>query len=569
MVSKITVIALVAIVAAPILLGFGMNFETANTERYAPNDDPLNVTNLLAQGTTFDYVEADNYSLNANRFYTRNIPDSSHPTPGSYPTYQKTTTADSSLKYKYETGQYNGGETGHLYGTDTFSSFVHYQANFIYTSGFPTDKYLSANISYTSGGQTLTTHLDRVYSVIWESGEKRAYISTYADNAGNTGLISTVANATQIQYIVGSGPLYCTWQVHNVKNTGNTNIDINGGFKIPKDLTHWSLTNQVHNITMTLDLGSMVSDSVLYIGPLAINKTSAGRVYACNWDERLPGGVIPIHPTMTELYYDPVNTTDNCYQFTWDNASDTMKLDYVGQWPNRMGIAQSYLHYEIAYEPSNPDPVNIAFRSTAGNTIVQQNAFTLKNTAESPVIRMERALVKGFEYPVISDATYNPGTFRSNPGTTIMDITKYGTSITFGSNTYAVDNKDGTITLNGHKVPVNNLALTSHWNGARYDNAISGTVVSQSSTPATITFNGDWGASIETRSYDVTTVTETKWVPGQFSWDGVDTNFKLVGLMSSIAVFIGLSLYGRRSGARVLPLLVVCGGAALMFLVMI
>lgn len=574
MVSKTTAIALVVIIAAPILLGFGLNFETVEKEVYAPNNDPVDVTNLLTNGTAFDYVAADPYAMNSNIFYTQGYGDRS----GSYPTYVRTVSAESSIKYTFRQGGYNGEPTGASPGTDVFSNFIHYQVDFIYTAGFPTDKYLSANIYYTSNGQTLTQHVDRVYQAIWDSSDKIAWIAHYTDNTGQHTSISRITNATQIQYVIGSGPFYGNWQWHCVVATPNSlgwsnqNVDINGGFTLQRDLTNMQITNRMPSITFTIDLGSMAADSVLYIGPLAINKRANNEVYAANWDERITIGnndnVIPSQLTLTKLYYDPAHPSDNCYQFTWNNTEDTLKLDYVGQWPSRIGIAESYLHYEIAYKPSADDPSGLGFGSAAGSTINQQE-IPRPNTADFPKMRIDAALLRGFDYPVISDATYDPGVFKTNPGTTISGISKYGTSVTFGSNTYNVDKTDGTITLNGHKIPLNNMTFTSFWNDGAYDNAIGGTVISTTQAPAALTFTGDWSFGISTQSYGETTVTESKWIPGHFAWDGVDTDFKLVGFMASIAAFIGLSVWGRRSGAKVLPLLVVCGGAALMFLVMI
>ena len=65
MVSKIAVIALVAIVACPILLGYALNLEETTVTDYRPTDDSVNVTPLLQNGTEWSYADADPTQLNS------------------------------------------------------------------------------------------------------------------------------------------------------------------------------------------------------------------------------------------------------------------------------------------------------------------------------------------------------------------------------------------------------------------------------------------------------------------------------------------------------------------------
>ena len=55
MVSKMAVIAIVAIVAAPILTGYLMAFEDVERARYNP-DDTKNVTDLVMNDSTYTYL---------------------------------------------------------------------------------------------------------------------------------------------------------------------------------------------------------------------------------------------------------------------------------------------------------------------------------------------------------------------------------------------------------------------------------------------------------------------------------------------------------------------------------
>ena len=84
-----------------------------------------------------------------------------------------------------------------------------------------------------------------------------------------------------------------------------------------------------------------------------------------------------------------------------------------------------------------------------------------------------------------------------------------------------------------------------------------------------MTFVGKWAADITTSSMAASTYTKTEWTPGQFGWDGIDTNFLIVGMFTSLAAFIGLGIYARKHGGGVIPLMIVCGGAAVLFFTMI
>ena len=124
--------------------------------------------------------------------------------------------------------------------------------------------------------------------------------------------------------------------------------------------------------------------------------------------------------------------------------------------------------------------------------------------------------------------------------------------------------------IGNHKIPVKNMVLDSIPNASEgYDNRINGTVISTTPEPSTITFNGKWAASISTVAQDTHTVTKTEWIAGGFAWNGIDHNFLMVGLLTSLGAFIALGIYARRSKGNVLPLMLVCGGAAMIFFVML
>jgi hypothetical protein len=63
------------------------------------------------------------------------------------------------------------------------------------------------------------------------------------------------------------------------------------------------------------------------------------------------------------------------------------------------------------------------------------------------------------------------------------------------------------------------------------------------------------------------TSTQLRWQPGEFGFDEV--GFIVVGLIACLGAFVGLGMYGRRSGAKVGVLMLICGGAAMVLLMMV
>ena len=172
------------------------------------------------------------------------------------------------------------------------------------------------------------------------------------------------------------------------------------------------------------------------------------------------------------------------------------------------------------------------------------------------------------EFPIISNRSYDPAQFKTNPSTTINNISQYGYAIEFAGNTYIVDST-GNITLGTHKVSVDGLKLESVPVAVGYENRINGNVISVSAQPSQIRFSGQWVASVSTIGNSATTVNKTEWTPGAFGWDGVDTNFLIVGLITCVGMFIGLGIYSRKTGKGLMPLLVVCGCASALFICLI
>lgn len=561
MVSKVAVMAIVGILAIPILMGYAMNLDETTVKDYKSNEDPVNVTQLLQTGTDWSIAYGNPYQMNANQGAT--ISNTSIP---QYPVYNKISSVKTSLPMTSGSfGAYDGITEARF---DQFA-VIEMIADYVEDSS----NYYTL-VMYNSSNVVLYS-LDGIQYFRWESDSGRLYY--YGDN-GITGGSLNVPNLAKIAWFKTGSPNQ-TMYYNIVWKTGNTSFaDLADGFyfkrfsQLPWDGINsgWDLKLPDNTVSAVLSVNlDSITDAnyTIYLDrSLRLNKTTTDGVVS--WK------VYSYGTGWTDLYYDP-NINDNTYQIViTDNGSvldspnyyynyADVQLRYIGGWHKTIGVANYYVTYDnlIIREGSSNNPVPVL------DSI--KLSFTDVAVTRTPTIRVDSAQFRAFEYSVIEDNVYDPAAFKTNPATTVSGIEQYGNSITFGGNTYTV--KDGNITMGAHQIPINNMVFDSVPNEdtLSYDNRINGTVVSTTATPSTITFNGKWGAIITTVSMDEYAYTKTEWVAGSFGWDGLDHNFLIVGLLASLGAFIALGIYARRARASIWPLLIVCGGAALMFFLML
>lgn len=221
-------------------------------------------------------------------------------------------------------------------------------------------------------------------------------------------------------------------------------------------------------------------------------------------------------------------------------------------WPTMgMGYASSYNSVELEYT----SPLsNIHYINLIGGQ-------------DNPYMRVDRSKSLAGSFPIINNATLNPASLY--PGTTsygvkISHTDISGSSITFGGVTLPVSN--GYMTVGNKTTTLEGSTWQTIYEDGQYNNTVNGILVSSTPNPATMKFNGSWSTIVELQHMDTVTWTSTEWIPGEFAWDGMDANFCIVGLITCVAVFVGLGMYGARSGAKVGKLMIICGCAAFVFL---
>lgn len=559
MVSKIAVMALVAIVAVPILLGYGMNMEHESYTAWVEDGNSQDLTNYLysvVDASKRDYTNADIYQFNSKIFFANGVEV--------YPNYEYTSTTKTPILGNM---RHIDSRTGSWPGPGLSMQF----SQGIVMGGYDNTNYLSFTI--TRGGVTDT--FDHIKSWYWTSDGEKGIIEysliepgDYLDGGGY------FSNVTAISVTVHGSPAY---NLFDADASTNKYADISKGYRLSSDrpiltapipniydyINHGYGETEIYSpgickdMVISFNLDSITEPSyymavllpehhqgINYYASLTLEKrTDASGV---EWFYTVYGDNTE-HP----LYYNP-DLSSNTYQL-YLNGHVGGELRYVGAWS----------------ESINPAPVLITYPFTYSGEMGESAVDYLAQfyiLGQTPIMRIDGAQVAAYEYKIIRDTTYDPIVFKDNPLTKLTNMAEWGTSLGFGGNTYTVT--DGEIEVGTNKVSVKNLELSSVFNGSEYENTINGIVVSTSVTPSTITFNGDWSVTVSTVAQKSVEKEVTKWIPGKFAWNGMDDNFLMAGLMTSVGAFIGLGLYGRRTGARIMPLLLVCVGAAFMFILM-
>lgn len=550
MVSKVAVIALVAVLAVPILLGYGLNLSEVTDTTYTPNKDVTNVTPLLQNSVGYTYVNADPYELNSNFTTEQDIKV--------MPLFaERTTNTTSYPGWRTFTNSFDPAGRSYNLGSGFFKAY-YMQFDYDVNNGSVTGTLTSDD----GNNGTITTTITRYHSLYYDESTNIADYSYY--NSDGTLSANEISSPKILSFTTSNPTFRVKMQYYNISGTTDF-IDLSKGYYFDGSDTepyNVHFPQMTKSTLFTINLNSITS-STYRMGidtnissPVSIVKTSSG------W-------AIDHSGERTPIYFDS-SISDNTYQILIEyakvgvlsnptrNVYDThIQFRYVGHWPTLIGTANYYQTYDIH---STITPTSSVY--------LDKLTFYPSGYTRTPIVRIDSALYPGFEYPVIEENDYDPSAFKDNPVTTFSNITKYGTSIEFAGNTYDVDN-GGNIMLGVHKTSLNGLRLESVPVATGYENRINGNLISVSANPSIIGFNGSWALSVSTDSQTVTTYTHTEWIPGEFAWNGIDQNFLIVGLITCLGVFIALGIYLRKTKSSLWPLLIVCGCAAALFFCMI
>lgn len=544
--KKIVITAMVLLVATPILIGYAMAFEEVTRTEWSASETK-NMTDLLYNDATYSAVALDSYYLNADALYVGTYGYL-------YPNYVSVGSTPTSMPYTVTTA---------VSGT-TYTLSDYYGISIVPSEG------QTYSVTIVKNG---TSYTKDVYSL--EYAATNGYVDGFEESSGVESY--KITNPTSVQ--VNSTPaIRLVPKIANVSTYAN----MAAGWTVPqdsedaeeefdyRDVVNYSPAagnGRMQDVILSINLGGFVGTTYYGIYYVDENGNSLGyNIIDIASTVTYDNGTATGH-TLTVTYGTQGSETlymklenfipsadDNWYQLR--ATPGYTSLSYIGKLPSAFGAATAYDSVSWDNETVYPDYSIKQIRVPAFNSTI--------------TYRGDYARCQGFSYPVMTDMTYSPSSFSGNSSEVrINNISKIGTQLTWAGETFTVTDGNA-IYVDGHKILLTktDLRLRTIYEDSRWTNYVNGYEVSTTAAAPTVTLNGTWDCTVQSTKLESSTETSTEWIAGEFAWNGVDESFALVGLMTCVAVFIGLGIYGRRSGAKVGTLMIICGCAAFVFLAM-
>lgn len=285
--------------------------------------------------------------------------------------------------------------------------------------------------------------------------------------------------------------------------------------------------NQSIRLLMDIEAGESVTLEPRGASSFTISRSSAGMVTAEN------------------------SQIGNYRYLCLDIFGDKVTISGINAWPT-LNVSPTFLN-----------SVTLDYADTV-------ETFTrVKITGNSTIdYRVDNARILNGSFALTEDYTLDIGDMwpDKDVGVVITSAGIYGDTLAFGGNTYTVNN--GRITIDGVQVPILKSVFSCIYDETtqEWSNQINGMEISQTADPSAIYYGGQWSITASAYKMEEVTSTSMVWHAGEFAFNGVDSNFALIGLITCAGVFIALGIYGRRSGAKVGSLMLICGCAAFIFL---
>lgn len=316
--------------------------------------------------------------------------------------------------------------------------------------------------------------------------------------------------------------------------------DINAGWKLPTATSWYTWTNNQVNETVTILLDLYTNSSTWLQGDIVgVYRTNDGLVYVAENRVQPPHNHVQ---TITLGYYQYVLAERNPQGWTFSGLT---------AWPNMGSSYQTF------------NTIDLVFQENTQTATFQ--TLAIKSNNIGVYWRVESATILSGSFPSTEDYTLNMDNLFPDKSYSLKlnSIGIYGDTLTIGTHAYTVAN--GRISIDGDSVALKGANIASRWNGSSYDLYVASHKIGTSSDPASITFGGEWSLTVTAQILKQVTGEKAEWAPGSFAFD--EDSFKGVIVLAAALTFIGVGMYGARSGVKVGLLLMICGGAALIAMI--
>ena len=366
----------------------------------------------------------------------------------------------------------------------------------------------------------------------------------------------------------------------------------NGMMKVGDDYTYGSFSFQVTASTITIngittEYDSLPSIYVAQVGNIGLTQTVSTGTFA----DPAEGWTVP---TISDPYYWINNQVNNSVTFYVKPVYGTGEYCIIGDLRIQVSGSQieayltpdgvyqtlgAYNALQVVVDTTGYTLTGLAAWPSMGavpttyNTIhfdVETNPFIMVKIQASSQgwhFRVDNANIEQGSYPSTYDYSLNLQQIYPDTNIDIYlnSIGVYGDYINFGGAQLTVNN--GSVSINGQTYRLLHAHLSAWNEGTHYSLRINGDEIATTSEPPTIFWGGEW--SVTATAYKIEQVHDsvTVWHAGEFGLD--KTGFAVAGLLACGALLVVLGLSGQRSGGKMGVLLLICGGAAIVFLLII
>lgn len=508
--SKTMAIAITLIVALPIGLGYVLAFEDVETVRY-DEVRTVNITDQLVNGTAPQFALRDLAEVNSWRFARQVIQDSSG----------QLVPAELPATFVYD----------HIGATHTSIPYKEVMASSLTASGtksIPLAQYWT----YTLTNGTTTT-IAPYGNLAWLQQSGTDSIGpigtlTYINSDRDTIVIGNIRSATCTQ---SAAAFYIDYSSDVV----GSYADWTGG---------WHTTAAYLPLSGDVQIYSLTRGATVRFGDIEVD-------VAIRWQSQSYQTIVTVGAAAPTVVYSAPTSYDVLFSFGVDRAGN-------------LTVAFHGAHTALP-------AVGVELPALWATTVsgASSNAII---TGSSSLYRIDRATIEVADYPIMTGVEFSAA--RYFPGADGYEfitskVSQLGSSITFAGATYPVD-PAGYITVGGKRIALNDCVFRSvSGTDGQYRNSIAGLQVADTAALSTVQLAGSWAMITQVRELDAITTTTTEWQPGVFVYNAFDSDFAIAGLLGCVGVFVALGIIGRRSGAKVGALLLICGGGALFFLMLI
>ena len=236
-------------------------------------------------------------------------------------------------------------------------------------------------------------------------------------------------------------------------------------------------------------------------------------------------------------------------------TKESFIISGIPSWP-AMGTAPSTLH-TVTLDHDLQDDFSFVEIAVPGDHY------------EDVRLRVDSAQIVAGDFPSTKDYTLDMNALFPSKSYSVRvhSIGVYGDSLTLAGVSLPVTN--GTVTVNDRTIALRgaDISCIDRDGDGTYVTSIGTEEVGTTTGPGSIYLDGEWSLTATAYMLEEVTSTQLRWQPGEFGFD--ETGFVVVGLIACLGAFVGLGMYGRRSGAKVGVLMLICGGAAMVLLMMV